>query len=109
MCVTAEKVLSDGESLAGICAELGITRTTLYEWRDSHPDFREAVLRGLQKGQRTWEKIGKDGIQGKYEKFSAPSWIFTMKNRFRDDYAEEKDTKSESLSVIEKLIDKLAE
>jgi hypothetical protein len=32
-----------------------------------------------------------------------------MKNRFRDDYREDKEVKSESTSIIEKLIDKLAE
>lgn len=109
MCAIAEQVLADGESLAAICAELDISRTTLYEWRDSHPEFRDAIASGLQKAQRAWEKIGKDGIVGNYEKFNAAPWIFTMKNRFRDDYREDKEVKSESTSIIEKLIDKLAE
>lgn len=109
MCGIAEKVLADGESLAAICAELNICRTTLYEWRDAHPEFASAIKRGLQKAQRDWEKIGRSGILGHVEKFNAPSWIFTMKNRFRDDYAEDKEAKPEDKSVIEMLIDKLAE
>lgn len=109
MCSTAEKVLSGGESLAAVCAELNITRTTLYEWRDNHPKFSSAIERGLLKCQRYWEKIGKRGITGKYEKFSAPSWIFTMKNRFRADYAEDKEVKSDNSALIEKLIDKLVD
>ena len=108
-CIVAEKVLADGESLAAICAELNITRTTLYEWRETYPEFREAIESGLQKAQRVWEKIGRDGIVGNYEKFNGAPWIFTMKNRFRDDYREDKEVKSESTSIIEKLIDKLAE
>lgn len=109
MCAIAAKVLADGESLAGVCAELDITRTTLYEWRDTHSEFREAIERGLQKAQRNWEEIGRDGILGNYEKFNASSWIFTMKNRFRADYAEEKDTKQDDKSVVEMLINKLVE
>lgn len=109
MCAIAEQVLANGESLAAICAEINITRTTLYEWRETYPEFRDAIERGLQKAQRRWERIGMDGIEGNYEKFNAAPWIFTMKNRFRADYQEDKEAKSESVSIIEKLIDKLAE
>lgn len=109
MCIKAEEVLAGGESLAAICAELDISRTTLYEWRDTHPEFREAIESGLQKAQRVWEKIGRNGIEGNYEKFNGAPWIFTMKNRFRDDYKEDKEPKSESTTIIEKLIDKLVE
>lgn len=110
MCAVAEQVLTDGESLAAICSELNITRTTLYEWREMHPEFKSAIERGLQKAQRVWEKMGQDGIKGHYEKFNSAPWIFTMKNRFRDDYREDKDEKKpEDKSVIEMLIDKLVE
>lgn len=109
MCGIAEQVLAGGESLAAICADLDITRTTLYEWRDNHADFKDAINRGLQKAQRRWEKIGQDGIVGNYEKFNSAPWIFTMKNRFRDDYTEDKDTKPIDKSVVEMLINKLAE
>lgn len=109
MCAIAEQVLANGESLAAICAELEISRTTLYEWRDTYPEFKSAIDRGLQKAQRVWEKIGQDGIKGYYEKFNAAPWIFTMKNRFRADYQEDKEAKPQDKSVIEMLIDKLAE
>lgn len=106
-CKIAEQVLANGESLAAICAEIEITRSTLYEWRDTYPEFRDAIAIGLQKAQREWERIGKDGIVGNYEKFNASPWIFTMKNRFRDDYQEDKEPKSASESIVEKLLDKL--
>ena len=107
MCIKAEEVLANGESLAAICAELGITRTTLYDWRERHPEFKEAIERGLQKAQRLWEQIGQDGIKGNYEKFNSAPWIFTMKNRFREDYKEDKEIKSDNASLVEKLLDKL--
>lgn len=108
-CAKAEEVLAGGESLAAVCAELGICRTTLYEWRDSHPEFASALSSGLQKAQRVWEQIGRDGIVGNYEKFNGAPWIFTMKNRFRDDYAEDKEQKSSADTILEKIIDKLVE
>ena len=107
MCIKAEEVLANGESLAAICAELGITRTTLYDWRDTHPDFKEAIERGLQKAQRLWEQMGQDGIKGNYEKFNSAPWIFTMKNRFREDYKEDKDVKTDNSSLVEKLLGRL--
>lgn len=109
-CEVASKVLAGGESLAAVCAELDICRATLYNWRDSYPEFASALNRGLQKAQRDWENLGRQGIQGDLEKFSASPWIFTMKNRFRDDYQDDKkEDKGIADSFVEKLIDKLVE
>lgn len=104
-CKKAEEILATGKSLAAVCAHFSIARSTLYEWRDNHPDFKQAIERGLQKAQVYWEGIGHDGITGEIEKFGAAPWIFTMKNRFREDYKEEKDEKKdEGQSILEKLI-----
>jgi transposase-like protein len=104
--LVAEEILSEGKSLAAVCAHFSIARTTLYEWREHHEEFRNAVESGLQKAQAVWEDIGMHGIKGNYEKFGAAPWIFTMKNRFRADYAEEKEEKkiSDEQSVLEKII-----
>jgi hypothetical protein len=105
LCKKAFEVLSNGESLAAVCCELDITRETLRVWRNTHKDLNEAINKGLEHSQRYWENIGKMGIQGAYEKFNAAPWIFTMKNRFREDYKEEKeDKKDDSISVLEKII-----
>lgn len=106
-CDVARKVLGDGESIAALCAELQIVRQTFYTWRDKHPEFNDAVEVGLMEAQRVWEKIGRDGITGEYDRFGGSPWIFTMKNRFRHDYQEEKSEQLSNASVIEKLIDKI--
>lgn len=106
-CDKAWEVLAGGESLAAVCAELSITRTTLYEWRSSHPEFADALEMGLQHAQRDWERMGRDGITGNYEKFNSAPWIFTMKNRFRHDYQEDKEAKTVSDTIVDKLLDKL--
>jgi len=104
-CEIAEKVLANGESRAAVCAELNIARSTLHEWEDNHPEFKEALSKGAQKAQRYWESLGKDGVVGNYEKFGSSAWIFTMKNRFREDYKEDKqEPKQEEISVLEKIL-----
>ena len=108
-CEVAIRVLADGESYAAVCVELGCCRATLYNWRDSHPDFAKALNYGLQNSQRYLEHIGLKGIKGEYEKFSPSPWIFTMKNRFREDYAEDKESKNVSEDLVSKILDKLVE
>lgn len=108
-CKIAQEVLSKGESLAAICCELDITRTTLYEWRDSIPEFKAAIEKGLQHAQRYWENLGNQGVTGEIERFGGAPWIFTMKNRFRDDYKEDKEIKPLAESLLEKLIDKVVD
>ena len=104
-CKKAEEILAGGRSLAAVCAKLNIARSTLYEWRDNNPEFKQAIDKGLQKCQAYWEELGIDGVTGNYEKFAAAPWIFTMKNRFRDDYTEDKDDKQDNaVSVLEKII-----
>lgn len=104
-CKKAEEILATGKSLAAVCAKINIARSTLYEWKDTYPEFKESLERGLQKCQAYWEEIGLDGVVGNYEKFAAAPWIFTMKNRFRDDYTDDKDEKQDSaISVLEKII-----
>lgn len=109
-CEVAAEILSRGKSLAAVCAHFDISRSTLYEWRDNHPEFGDAINKGLQKAQMVWEEIGEDGIKGNYEKFASTPWLFTMKNRFREDYGvEEKNDNTNMGAVVAKLVDKLVE
>ena len=104
-CEIAAEVLSSGKSYAAVCSKLDICRSTLYKWRDDFPEFAKALSRGLQKAQEHWEDIGEDGIKGNIDKFSSTPWIFTMKNRFRDDYADEKkEDKTSADSLLEKIL-----
>ena len=99
----AKLILSGGESVAGVCAELGIGRTAYYEWIKNHPKFAKAVEQGKEAAQRHWEDIGKKGITGQIEKFSGTPWMFVMKNRFKDDYADNK-PQSDGMTLIEQLL-----
>ncbi len=106
-CAIAEQVLANGESLAAVAAELDRCKDTLYSWREQFKDFDKACRKGLMKAQRDWESIGRKGVTGEIEKFSNAAWIFTMKNRFRDDYKDAPEAKPMSESLVEKILEKL--
>lgn len=109
LCDKVEQILAKGKSIARVATDLGVCRETLYVWCEKHPEFDAAMQRGRDACQAYWEDIGEDGVKGNYEKFGGAPWIFTMKNRFRKDYAEDKKDKSVADSIVEKLIDKLVE
>jgi hypothetical protein len=104
-----EKALAaykEGKSIVGICVELGISRETYYRWRDdeTHP-FSEIAKAGETISQQWWEDRGKDAIFGGVDKFAGSSWQFVMKNRFRNDYADQQ-AKDPRDTLIDKLLAK---
>ena len=79
---------ADGKTIAGMAEALDIDRETLNNWRDAHPEFSCAVKRGLQKAQAWWEEKGRVATFGGVDGFNATSYIFQMKNRFREDWSD---------------------
>lgn len=76
----------EGKTLAGMAEALDVDRETLNNWRNAHPEFSRAVKRGLQKSQAWWEEQGRIATFGAVDGFNATSYIFQMKNRFREDW-----------------------
>lgn len=76
----------DGETITGMAEACDVHRETLREWMDAHPEFSAAVKRGLQKSQVIWERIGRQATMGAIDNFNATSYIFNMKNRFKEDW-----------------------
>lgn len=107
MCATAIQILGSGKSMAALAGACGVCRESIYDWIDKHPEFALAVKKGKAVGQAYWEERGHQAMFGATKNFSASAWIFTMKNRYREDYAEEKENKSVSESLVEKLLDKV--
>ncbi len=105
MCEIAELVLGKGKTIARLATTLDVCRDTIYQWRDKHPEFARSLKKGRDAGQAHWEDVGEAGIKGEIKNFAGTSWMFTMKNRFRDDYKEEKEQKNDdSASVLERII-----
>jgi hypothetical protein len=90
MCDRAIELGNEGCSRAEIAVALGISRKVLYEWLDTIPAFRDAIEMAVAAAQAWHERLGRqhmvtsDGV-----KFNATAYIFTMKNRFRDDYRDD--------------------
>lgn len=75
-----------GKSKAQIAAALDVSRQTLDAWTKAHPEFLDAINAARDLAQAWWEDQGQTGLYA--ERFNATAFIFQMKNRFRDDYAD---------------------
>ena len=85
MCDRVVECGAQGMGKCEMAEELGITYTSFETYQQQHPEFLEAVKTALRKSQAWWERKGRQATfdaQG----FSATSYIFQMKNRFKDDW-----------------------
>ena len=82
LCALLPSMFANGESIAEVCAELGITRETFHQWVNLYPDFSDSYKKGLELSEAWWTKLGRAGATGK-AKIQPATWIFNMKNRFK--------------------------
>jgi len=68
------------------CAELGIDYNTFESYQEKHPEFFKAVKQGGQLSQAWWGRKGREATFGGVDGFNATSYIFNMKNRFKEDW-----------------------
>ena len=86
------KTMSQGDTLACFCADIGIARDTAYHWMKENPKFSDAFKKGQENALRFWEKmlarcamgmpIRVDGKE--YKNYNITAMIFLMKCRFKD-------------------------
>lgn len=79
---------AQGKSLVWMCAELGISRQTIWDWRKANPSFDEAMNIARAKSQQWWEDIGQDNINTMG--FQCSVWGKSMSARFPEDWRENK-------------------
>lgn len=91
-CETVLNIGAEGGTLAAMAEACDIDRATLNEWLDRHEEFSRAVKRGLQKAQVLWEGKGMKATFGEVPNFNPTSYIFNMKNRFKDDWRDKVET-----------------
>ena len=88
-----EEVIALGKQGMGptqIAAALDVSKAVLYYWRQTHPDFDEAMLLAKTHEQNWWETVGQNALFA--DRFQAAVWSKSMAARFRDDYAERRET-----------------
>lgn len=92
---------AEGKTLAEMADGLDVDRSTLADWTAQHPDFSHAVKRGLDKAQAWWENNGRIATFGGFDGFNATSYIFQMKNRFRDDWRDKSEQEHSGNLTVE--------
>lgn len=89
-CDEAIAFLADGYSLAALAGKLSVTRKTIYNWMNEHPDFLHAVKTGQAKAALWWEQANRNlALTGQG---NATSIIFGLKNRASDEWRDVKST-----------------
>lgn len=82
----------DGAGRAEMAVAIGISRETWNDWTSPkserfNPEFSDAVKKALSASQSWWERRGREATFDSKD-FSATSYIFQMKNRFREDWSD---------------------
>jgi transposase len=90
----------EGMSKTEMCLELNICKQTMANWCEEHPEFLEAVKKAVDYSQGWWEKQGRRATFNS-EGFNSTSYIFNMKNRFKEDWS---DTSNNNITLSESLI-----
>ena len=85
-CDVVLQVGEEGGTLIEMAEACDVHRETIREWQEKHPEFSDAVKRAEQKSQAWWVNVGKKATLGEVDNFNATSFIFNMKNRFREDW-----------------------
>lgn len=112
-----------GASKAEMALELDIDYTTFLAWQEKHEEFSKAVKRAEQNSKGWWERLGRQATIGEVEGFNPTSFIFNMKNRFKEDWKDRHDVNHESENgsmtpkapsevteaVVSALVDKLTD
>ena len=89
VCEEVVKLGAIGYSLCQMAAHFHVTRKTLQNWSQEHPDFFAALSLAMEYSQAWWEQWGRIGLTT--PGFNAAHWKTNVYNRFRDDYMDRPD------------------
>jgi len=85
-CQKAIELGKTGASYAEIASELDVAESTLYLWKDVHPEFSEALTRARQEAKVWFERLGRENLTA--DRFQSSLWAKQVSCRFPDDYRE---------------------
>lgn len=82
-CAQLVEHMGDGYSFESFSAIARVSTSTLYEWRENHSEFSEALKEGVGRLMHAWETtligLANGAIEG-----STTAAIFALKNHFRN-------------------------
>lgn len=100
-CDQVVEFLTDGYSLAAFAGEIGVARSTIYEWVDQNPDFSDAVKRAQAKAVLWWEKANRSlALTGEG---NATAIVFGLKNRAADEWRDKTETEHSGGVTVTKI------
>jgi hypothetical protein len=77
-----------GFSVIEMCADIGISKQTIYDWTKANPEFLDAFTQARLHSQAWWESQGRESL-GKAI-FQSSLWSRSMAARFPEDWRESK-------------------
>jgi transposase-like protein len=92
-----------GASIVEIACDIGVSRQTLYNWRDANPEFLDAITRAAEESQSWWERKGRDSLTT--AGFQSSVWSRSMAARFPQDWREKTETEHSFKGDLPTLID----
>lgn len=78
-CERIPELMKDGLSIEEVACELGIVKSTLYEWVKKSVQFSNALKEGEELSKGWWLKKGRVNLEN--GKFNSTLWYMNMKNR----------------------------
>ena len=86
MCKQVIEFGKQGMSKCEMAVSLDIAYSNFDRWQNEIPEFQEAIKEAMRHSQAWWERQGRMATFGGIDGFNATSYIFNMKNRFRDEW-----------------------
>jgi transposase len=83
---------SEGYSITAFAGKLRVSRSTITEWGDVHPEFSAAVKAAKAAASLWWEEQGRRVAKTGGGPGTATMIIFNLKNTAPDDYREKIET-----------------
>jgi DNA-binding XRE family transcriptional regulator len=101
--------MSEGKSQTAFAGKIGITRGTINDWADEHPEFAESLEIAKAKCQAYWEDLGQAYLVEDYQgsKINAQIYQFNMRNRFKEDYGVGAESSDVNVNLGNKTDDEL--
>lgn len=95
--------MARGYSFESFAAVVRVNRDTIYHWTKIHPSFSDAKEEAFEQSRLFWEQKGIEGLFNTSEvdrgagtssskSMNAAVWIFTMKNRFPNEWKDKHET-----------------
>lgn len=105
-CDEIRDFMAQGYSIAGFAGSIRVSRQTIYQWRDDHPEFSDALNEAKALSALWWERNAIEIATGASNGNSAMA-IFGLKNRVAGEWRDKQeiDHSSKDGSMTPKALD----